>query len=223
MPGALEPLGTGFLPLISAVAEGFGTVLDEQAAARVVTWFDLIATWNAKIDLTAAKTPEKLADLMLADAFVLARHEPRGKNLVDVGSGAGAPGLAVHIARPDLTVTLVEPLQKRVSFLRTVAGQLAERGGRERGGPGALRIVRARGEDLASSDSTFDTSLARATLPPERWLGLGTRLVARDGAVWVFLARESPPELPGWEVRVDERYQWPLTRVERRALRYERS
>jgi 16S rRNA (guanine527-N7)-methyltransferase len=183
-----------------------------------VTWFDLIATWNAKVDLTAARAPEELADLMLADALVLARHEPTGKNVVDVGSGAGGPGLALHVARPDLRVTLLEPLQKRVSFLRTVAGHFGDRAG-----PGALRIVRARGEDLASSDPTFDTSLARATLPPEPWLRLGTRLVTRDGAVWVFLARESPPELSGWEVRIDERYRWPLTGAERRALRYERS
>src|SRR6266516_301379 len=113
MPGALKPLGTGFLPLISAVAAGFGTALDEEAARRVVTWFDLIATWNAKVDLAAGRAPEDLADLMLADALVLDRHEPPGKNVVDVGSGAGGPGVALHIARPDLTVTLVEPLQKR--------------------------------------------------------------------------------------------------------------
>jgi 16S rRNA (guanine527-N7)-methyltransferase len=218
MPGALSPLGAGFLPLISAVATGLGAVLDGEAAGRIVTWLDLVATWNAKVDLTAARSSEELVDLMLADALVLARHEPRGRNVVDVGSGAGGPGLALHLARPDLAVTLVEPLQKRVSFLRTVSGQLGKVSGEA-----ALRVVRTRGEDLASTGPSFETAVARATLPPPEWLALGTRLVAPAGAIWVLLAREEPPAVPGWEARVDERYTWPLTGAERRALRFERA
>ena len=110
MPGALKPLGAGFLPMISGVAEGLGTALDEKAAGRVAAWFDLIATWNAKVDLTAARTSEELADLMLADALVLARHEPPGRSVVDIGSGAGGPGLALHLARPDLAMTVIESI-----------------------------------------------------------------------------------------------------------------
>src|SRR6185436_16798406 len=105
------------------------------------------------------------------------RHEPNGRNVVDVGSGAGGPGLALHLVRPDLAVTLVEPLQKRVSFLRTVAGHL--------GGPGdgSLRVVRARGEDLVGQRVEFETAVARATLPAPEWLQLGPELAPR-GAVW---------------------------------------
>lgn len=218
MPGALKPLGAGFLPMISRVAGAFGTALDENASRRVATWFDLIATWNAKVDLTAARTAEELADLMLADAFVLARHEPTGRTVVDVGSGAGGPGLALHVARPDLAMTLVEPLQKRVSFLRTVMGQWGRRTG-----SGSLHVVRARGEDLPNSQAPFETAVSRATLPPDPWLRLGERLVSREGAIWVLLARESPPELGGWKIGVDVPYVWPLTGAPRRALRYERS
>src|SRR5439155_3335389 len=144
MPGALKPLGAAFLPLISSVARDLGATLEPGVAERVAAWFDLIAVWNAKVDLTAARTPEELADLMLADALVLARHEPRGQRVVDVGSGAGGPALALHCARPDLALTLVEPMQKRVAFLRTVMGRLGERAG-----SGSLRVVRARGEDVA--------------------------------------------------------------------------
>jgi 16S rRNA (guanine527-N7)-methyltransferase len=218
MPGALKPLGTGFLPMISRVAGAFGTALDENALQRVATWFDLIATWNAKVDLTAARTPEELADLMLADAFVLARHESTGRAVVDVGSGAGGPGLALHLARPDLATTLVEPLQKRVSFLRTVVGQWGHRTG-----SGSVHVVRARGEDLANSQSQFETAVSRATLPPDPWLRLGEGLVSREGAIWVLLARESPPDLAGWKIGVDETYEWPLTGARRRALRYKRT
>jgi 16S rRNA (guanine527-N7)-methyltransferase len=214
----LKPPAAGFQPLIHAVARGLGTAVGADVARRMATWFDLIATWNAKIDLTAARTPEELADLMLADAFVLARHPPLGSSMVDVGAGCGAPGLALHLLRPDLAVTLVEPLQKRVAFLRTVSGQLAL-------GPAAkslLTIVRGRGEDIVREGRSFDGAVARATLAPEDWLALGSRLVGPTGGVWVLLAREKPPLAPGWQFDIDEHYQWPLTNVGRRLLRYGR-
>jgi 16S rRNA (guanine527-N7)-methyltransferase len=135
---------------------------------------------------------------------------------VDVGSGAGGPGLALHLARPDLVVTLVEPLQKRVAFLRTVAGHLGGAKGSER-----LHVVRSRGEELP--DARYDASVSRATLAPDAWIGLGMRLVAEGGAVWVLVAREPPPEVAGWRIAIDESYAWPLTGARRRALRYERA
>jgi 16S rRNA (guanine527-N7)-methyltransferase len=219
MPGALAPLGEGFRPLISAVMRGLGAPDDERAVASTVTWLDLLATWNQKIDLTAARSAEELVDLMVADAVVLGRHESHGAAVVDVGSGAGAPGLALGVLRPDLAVTLVEPLGKRVSFLRTVLGHFSAPSVRER----TLCVVRGKGEDLAARGETFDTAVARATLPPPAWLELGARMVRPEGAVWVLLAREPAPELNGWIIDADERYTWPLTRVERRALRYRRA
>src|SRR5258707_15034372 len=176
MPGALKPLGAGFLPMISGVAEGLGTALDEKAVGRVAAWFDLIATWNAKVDLTAARTSEELADLMLADALVLARHEPPGRSVVDIGSGAGGPGLALHLARPDLAMTLVEPLQKRGSFLRTVPGPLGARAG-----SGSLRLVRARRGDPPNTEPLFGPAVARATPAPHEGLRPGGPLGAGGG------------------------------------------
>jgi len=216
MPGALKPLGEGFLPLISAVARRLGTALEEQAVPRAAAWLDLIATWNAKVDLTAARHTDELVDLMLADGFVLARHLSPGCRLVDVGSGAGGPGLAISLARPDLTVTLVEPLQKRVAFLRTVLGQptMADHAPR-------VRVVRQRGEDARGE--SFDVAVSRATLAPAAWLALGAELVVATGAVWVLLAREPAPQMEGWRVTHDESYRWPLTGAERRAVRFERS
>lgn len=219
MPGALMPLGAGFRPLISAVSQRLDATLDERAMTSIVTWLDLLATWNAKIDLTAARTAEELVDLMLADAVILARHESPNASVVDVGSGAGGPGLALGLLRPDLALTLVEPMAKRVSFLRTVLGHL----GAARREGGTLRVVRAKGEDLAARGETFDTAVARATLPPVAWLDLGGRMVEPGGAVWVLLAREpAPATTTGWKIETEERYCWPLTGFERRALRYRR-
>jgi 16S rRNA (guanine527-N7)-methyltransferase len=218
MPGALKPLGAGFLPLISAVAREIGAPFEGPAAGRAAGWLDLIASWNAKVDLTAARSTDELVDLMIADALLLSRHQPPGCHVVDVGSGAGAPGLALALARPDLNVTLIEPLQKRVAFLRTVLGQpeMAEPAAR-------VRVLRQKGEDAAARGSSFDVAVSRATLGPLQWLELGARLVGERGSVWVMLAREGAPRMDGWVVAHEEAYRWPLTRAERRAVRYERA
>lgn len=211
MPSALAPLGPRFDPLVARVAEALGAPIANDVVARLRTWLDAIASWNARIDLTAARSAEELVDLMVADALVLAPSLPAGSRLVDVGTGAGAPGLAMAVLRPDVSVTLVEPLQKRVAFLRTVVGTLGL----------ATRVVRDRGEQLVRRGETFDVAVARATLPPPEWLALGTEL-APSGAVWVLLAREAPPEREAWRIEEDRAYVWPLTGAERRAVRYRR-
>jgi 16S rRNA (guanine527-N7)-methyltransferase len=123
---------------------------------------------------------------------------------VDVGAGAGAPGLALALLRPDLKVTLAEPLAKRVAFLRTVIGTL---------GRTDITLVRERGEKLKGD---WDVAISRATLPPAEWLPLGLRLAP---SVWVLLAKEPPP--PG-DIAEDHAYVWPRTGAARRAVRYER-
>src|SRR5215468_5722896 len=161
MPGAPPPLATAYHDRIAIVAKGLGARISEPTIARLSAWFDLLVAWNAKIDLTAAKGPDELVDLMLADALVLARHEPEGETLVDVGSGAGGPGLALYFVRPDLRVTLVEPLQKRVAFLRTAGADVPR---------GSLSVVRARAEDMPARGGSFQCAISRATFAPETWL-----------------------------------------------------
>lgn len=195
---------------------------DEQAALLGVggnerksleIWLALLSEWNKRMDLTAARTEPELLDLMLADALVLSRDEniPKGARVVDVGTGAGAPGLALAILRPDLKVTLVEPLAKRISFMRTVLGTL---------GRSDITLVRERVENLERSPSSFDVAISRATLGPSVWVPIGLELAP---AAWALLAREEPPKLDGTTVTVDFRYDWPLTKVPRRAIRYDKA
>ena len=185
--------------------------LTDAARARLVTWLELLRTWNARIDLTAAKTDDELCDVMLVDALVLAAHVPKDARVVDVGTGAGAPGLALALVRPDLRVTLVEPLAKRVAFLRTVLGTLARTD---------VRLERAKGEDIATRGAHFDVAMARATLAAPAWLALGSRLVAEGGSVWVLLAKEAPPESARASIADDVHYAWPHGGAPRRAVRY---
>lgn len=184
-----------------------------QPSAEVVStlsvWLDRLAEWNAKMDLTAAKDADALAWLMIADAAELASVLAPNANVVDVGTGAGAPGLALALMRPDLRVTLVEPLRRRVAFLRTVLGAVRR---------SDVTLLEKRGEALG--DGAFDEAISRATLPPDEWLALGARLVRPKGGVWIMLAQGEPPEAP--EHRLDRSLEYDTPSGKRRLLRYVR-
>lgn len=178
-------------------------------AGAVARWLELLREWNARIDLTAARGDDELYDLMLADAVTLAPRIPHGARLIDVGVGAGAPGLAIALLRPDLRVTLVEPLTKRISFLRTVLGTI---------GRTDVALVKDKGEAVASREGrAWDVAISRATLAPAAWVPLGLRLAP---SCWALLAKDEPPEIDGARIEEDISYTWPLTGASRRAVRY---
>lgn len=181
----------------------------EPARAPIAAWLDLVRTWNARIDLTAAKTERDLVDLMVADALVLAGKIADRTRVVDVGSGAGAPGFALALLRPDLEVTLVEPLTKRVSFLRTAIGTLARTD---------VELVRAKSDEIAEERGrAFDVAISRATLPPAQWLPAGLALAP---IVWTLLAKDEPPVSLLATMDDDILYTWPLGGASRRAVRH---
>lgn len=182
--------------------------LDERQSRDFSTYLDLLETWNARLDLTAAKTHKAVVELVLEDAIILARHVPKNAKVVDVGSGAGAPGLSLAILRPDLAMTLVEPLQKRVAFLRTVLGSIDRTD---------IALRPQRGEALERG--AWDEAISRATFAPDAWLSLGIDLVVPGGRVWVLLAREAPPERRDLTVAIEERYGEGKAR---RAIAYKR-
>lgn len=196
---------------ITAFASHFDLALDGDRTARLGAWLTLLEAWNKKLDLTAAKTENDLLDVMLADAFVLAKHVRRDAIAVDVGSGAGAPGLPLALVRPDLKMTLVEPLTKRVSFLRTALAD-AKR-------PDVI-VKRARSEELERK--SFDVAISRATLSPQEWLDEGAALAKDDGEIWVLLAKEEAPNRP--DLREIERhsYTWPNAGHARTLVKYAR-
>lgn len=196
--------------LVERVSSDLSFPLSAEARLGIGTWLERLEEWNARIDLTAARSREELVDLMLADALVLAARVPRGGRVVDVGTGAGAPGLPLALARDDLQVTLVEPMGKRVSFLRTVLGAV---------GRADVPIERGRGDVLAGRGG-FDVAVSRATLPPADWLDLGTDLVVPGGQVWALLANDAPPGHPRATLVEEHAYAWPLTSAKRRALVY---
>jgi 16S rRNA (guanine527-N7)-methyltransferase len=198
--------------LIQRAASATTADLSDGVAIALATWLERIEKWNARMDLTAARSREELVDLMVVDALMLAARVANGMRVVDVGSGAGAPGLPLALLRPDLHVTLVEPLGKRASFLSATAGALGRR---------EVTIERVRGEALVGRPS-WDVAVSRATLSPGAWLELGGRLVGGDGRVWVLLGRGDVPQCAGWRVVEEQAYVWPLTGAARRGSAFQR-
>jgi 16S rRNA (guanine527-N7)-methyltransferase len=197
-------------PLLDRALTVLGKTLAPRVRADLETWLNVLQDWNARVDLTAARTPEELVDLMLADALVLEGRVDQGARVVDVGTGAGAPGLAIALVRPDVRATLVEPIGKRASFLRTVIGSV---------GRTDVALVRGRGETLAGRRA-WDVAVSRATLAPAAWLDLATQLAAPGGSAWVLLAKEAPPAHERARLEETVTYEWPLTGAARTAVRY---
>ncbi|MFO0684503.1 MAG: RsmG family class I SAM-dependent methyltransferase [Sandaracinus sp.] len=177
------------------------------------TFVGLVETWNAKLDLTGARDARALADVMIADALVLAdpAFVAPGARLLDVGSGAGGPALPLAIVRPDVPVTMLEPLQKRVAFLRTAIGTLRL----------APRVTALAGRvELASPTAPVaaDVTSARATFAPTDWLAAGLALAPS------VLVLTTPQELPAGAAPAARRdYEWPGSGAPRVLLRFDRS
>lgn len=202
---------SGFEALLRETADALGKVHDIDAwTARVARWLDLVVDWNRRIDLTAARGPEELVDLAVADALVLAGNVEAGSSIVDVGSGFGGPGLGLALTRPDLSVALVEPKRKRAAFLRTAVGAAQAAN---------ATVHCARVEQLVLT--RWDAAVARATFSPERWLQIGSSLAP---SVWVLLADGAvPASSADFEQDRDVVYRWPLTGVLRRVVVYTRA
>lgn len=210
----LARLGNGWLPRIERVLRevpascGLSLTLEAEAQAQLVTWLDLVVAWSERVDLTAARDADTLVDLLLADAVLLA-STPLSGDVVDVGSGVGAPAIPLAILRPSLRLTLVEPRERRAAFLRTSFGTLSRPD---------LRLLRARSMEV--ENDSVDVAISRATLPPPLWLREGARIAKRS--VWVLLGQDEPPALSSWHLDLDLSYDWPLTGGRRRAVRYTR-
>jgi 16S rRNA (guanine527-N7)-methyltransferase len=134
---------------------------------------ELLATEGVVRGLIGPREAPRLWDRHVLNSAVLAEAIPEGASVCDIGTGAGLPGLVVAIARPDLEVTLVEPLLRRTTFLDEVVSEL---------GLSHVSVVRGRAEDL-HGQATFDVVTSRAVAPLERLLGWSMPLVAPSGAL----------------------------------------
>ena len=92
---------------------------DDSQVAALSSYAESLLRWNARINLTAARSIDVLVNEHFPDAFALARRLEQPARAIDVGSGGGLPAIPLALLRPGLTVELCEPIAKKAAFLRT--------------------------------------------------------------------------------------------------------
>lgn len=138
-------------------------------AERYVAW---LAGAGTERGLIGPREVPRLWDRHVLNSAVVGEWVPEGCRVADIGSGAGLPGLVLALARPDLDVTLVEPLLRRATFLQEVVADLDV----------PVRVVRARAEELHGVEA-FDIVTSRAVAPLDRLAGWCMPLVVSGGAM----------------------------------------
>lgn len=146
-----------------------------DALPTAVAFADLLATEGTLRGLIGPREVPRLWERHLVNCALVTDLVAPGSSVCDIGSGAGLPGLVMAIRRPDLSVTLVEPLLRRTTFLDEAV---------ERLGLSNVEVVRARADALHGS-RTFDVVTSRAVAPMERLAGWSLPLVRSGG---LFLA-----------------------------------
>lgn len=109
-----------------AATKDFNLQLSEKQLSQLERYHAFLAEWNEKMNLTAITDDEGVAVKHFADSLTLFNYYdiPQNARVIDVGTGAGFPGLVLKIARPDIELTLLDSLQKRLTFLDAVLQEL---------------------------------------------------------------------------------------------------
>ena len=156
--------------------------LDERALGRFRRYYELLTEWNKVMNLTAISGEEDTARLHFLDCAALAGlTELRGKRVIDVGTGAGFPGLVLKILCPETELVLLDSLEKRVRFLKTVCAEL---------GFDDVLCLHARAEEAPPQlRESFDLACSRAVARLNLLAELCLPFVKRGG---LFAAMKGP-------------------------------
>ncbi len=143
--------------LLQNYIKDYKITLTENQYEQFQKYFELLAEWNEKMNLTAITDESGVALKHFADSLSLLNFVdiPQNSSLADVGTGAGFPGVVLKIARPDIKLTLIDSLNKRLVFLGEVCAQLGIE----------AKLIHSRAEDGARDEKlreSFDFAVSRA-------------------------------------------------------------
>ena len=162
--------------LETKLAEGLsamGLVLPGAAQAKLIAYLRLIEKWNRVHNLTAVREPEQMVVLHLLDSLTVLPHLAGKATLLDVGTGAGLPGMPLAIARPEFAVTLLDSNHKKTTFLMQAKAELELSN---------VRVMSERVESWTPPDR-FDAVVSRAFSELSDFVTLARHLVAPDGVM----------------------------------------
>ena len=132
--------------------------------------------------LIGPREGERIWDRHIFNCLPVTKLLPQGASLFDIGSGAGLPGIVVALARPDLKVTLIEPLERRVEFLKEATAGLD------------IEVIRGRAQDVKKS---ADFVTARAVAPLEKLKKISWHMVKTGGALLAMKGESAATEMEG--------------------------
>lgn len=163
------------------LASELGCVPPSGALERLAEFVVLIQKWNRRKRIVGTRDAAEIVGVHLADAMALAgrlqRLEPQGQRLLDVGSGAGLPGMALSLLIPTVQTSLCEVSEKRVAFLHHARRALGA----------TCEILHEDVHQLKELD--FDHAVSRAVFEPPQWLDVGRGCVGPRGRVWCMLTQ----------------------------------
>ena len=166
---------------------GLGLTLDEKICDTLCAFGEAVVEQNKVMNLTAITEPEQVAKLHLLDSLsLLTLQDLQGKRVIDVGCGAGFPGVPVKIACPGMKLTLLDSLGKRMNWLQTILPQLGV----------DAECVTARAEEaIADRREQYDVATSRAVARLNILLELTAPYVKVGGAVLAMKGTAAQEEL----------------------------
>ena len=201
--------------------EALALPVDAEARRLLDRYADRLLVWNRKVNLTSITDPAEVAEKHLVDSLRLLPLIDGARTLLDVGSGAGLPGVPLACARRDLAVTCCDSVAKKVAFVKAVAVEL--------GVDVRAVAVRAAGEPERERLPRADAVVSRALADPGQWVPLGVRYLADGGILFAMLGREvdrAALERVGAENGLElvglDQYELPLSRSARAVARFRR-
>lgn len=143
---------------------------------------EILATRGIERGVIGPREADRIWDRHIANCIPVTTLIKEGSSVVDIGSGAGLPGIVLALARPDLTITLIEPLQRRVDFLVEVVAELNL----------PIMVVRGRAEIIKGS---FNVVTARAVAPLVKLIPMVWHLIAPKGSLLAIKGESAQKEL----------------------------
>lgn len=181
--------------------------LSDKQIEQLVEYLDQLLKWNRTYNLTAIRDPEKALIQHIFDSLAIIPELQRyfsnanleKPKILDVGSGAGLPGIVMAIVFPNATITCVDPVEKKITFIRQMAGVL---------GLENLSATHSRVEDLSLKDWDLATSRAFASL--EDFATLTGPCINREGMLLAMKGKEPVAEVSNLE----QKTEWFVEKIE---------
>ena len=145
-----------FTKIFNNYLEKLNLTLTEEQIEKFYNYMNLLIEWNKKINLTAIVEPKDIILKHFIDSLTIVKYIKEGETIIDVGTGAGFPGIPLKIAREDLKITLADSLNKRINFLNEVINKLDLKN---------IETIHTRAEELGKNKKyreKFDIATSRA-------------------------------------------------------------